>query len=132
MANFEKLLKRLASDFPALNFKASKRFSYRKDTITFIPTSDGAPLLLLHELAHAVLSHSATPKIIDRLAVERDAWEYVKNVLAPKYRIAYDEDFAHKHLVTYQNYLHKKSLCPKCRQPRLETKPGKWHCSYCI
>ena len=132
MLDSDRLYKRLVKDFPALTFRTGRTFSYRRGAITINPSDPAAHLLTLHELAHAILEHSSAPKTIDRLTHERDAWEYVKNTLAPRYKIAYNRHLAAAHLATYQDYLHKKSLCPKCRQPRLETKPDRWYCPYCI
>ena len=126
-----KFLTRIKQDYPTLKFTQGKRFSFRAPrTITIGPAEENDSLLLLHELGHALLNHQDFGTDVERLKMERAAWEKARE-LAPRYRIVFDDDLVENELDSYRDWLNKKSQCPKCHLTRFQTPDGKYHCPKC-
>ena len=122
---------RLSLDYPKFVFKESSRFSFRPPkTINYSLSDDHFALQSLHELGHALSGHRSFDKLVQRLKMEREAWEKARS-LAPKYHISWDEDYAEDQLDTYRDWLHQKSKCPSCGQTRYQNKAGIWLCPNC-
>lgn len=125
------LITRLREDFPEYSFRSGKKFAFRPPkTIVIGPNEPNDPLLLLHELGHALSKHFSFKTDISRIKMEREAWDKAKE-LAQKYGVEYDEDFVEQELDTYRNWLDAKSRCPKCSLTRYQTPDGKYHCPRC-
>ncbi len=130
MTSIFPLIERLKSDYPNLHFRPGKKFTFRPpSTIIFDPSST-TPLLLLHELGHALLGHRSYTTDVERLKMESAAWEKAKS-LAPTYNIPWDVDFAESELDTYRDWLHRRSKCPSCGLTRYQTPDGRYHCPRC-
>lgn len=128
---FSTLLNAAKKDYPDLVFKIGQKFAFRPPhTIIINPKEASSELLLLHELGHATLGHKDYHTNIDRLKMEKDAWEKAK-VLADKYNVTYDDELAQSELDTYRNWLHQKSICPNCGLTRYQTPDQKYHCPRC-
>ncbi|MCL2095150.1 ImmA/IrrE family metallo-endopeptidase [Candidatus Saccharibacteria bacterium] len=121
----------IISSFPSLKFKEGRpRYSPKSRTIYY--RSSDSPLLLLHEIAHAELEHKNFYLDIERLAMERDAWEYVRRILAPRFNLDFDEALAETDLDSYRDWLHARSRCPKCDQNRYQDQvTATYHCPFC-
>ncbi|MBR3180108.1 hypothetical protein IKF57_01060 [Candidatus Saccharibacteria bacterium] len=125
-----KLTNQLQSDYPDFVFNHGKKFAWRAPrTIIIGPPEPHSELLLLHELAHALLKHQNYHLDIDRLKMESAAWAKAKT-LCQKYHIPWDEDVAEQELDTYRDWLHQKSRCPVCGLTRFQTTSG-YHCPRC-
>jgi hypothetical protein len=74
---------------------------------------------LLHELGHALLDHKDFIQDIELLHIERDAWEKARQ-LAPQYKVKIDDDLIETALDGYRDWLHARSLCPRCHQTGLQ------------
>lgn len=134
---FAELLCTLRQDYPNLVFKSGKRFMYRPPrTVIFEQSSDTGPahdeacLQLLHEVGHAVLQHRDYQVDIDRIKMERAAWEQARQLCA-HYNIYYDEEFAEAELDTYRDWLHKRSLCKRCGLTCYQLESGRYRCPRC-
>ena len=133
MPKLNSLIKKIKSDYPHIKIKESdlSHWSSKSETVFIDPNEDEPEWILLHELSHGILGHSGFEKDIELLKIERDAWEYAKKVLSPKYKIKIDEDYVQDQLDTYRDWLHKKSLCPICKANGIETKKNEYHCPIC-
>lgn len=156
MVEFENLLKSLRRDYPELKFRLSKRFKYRPPGMVYYeqpildgqnaeqnrvlarPSSLNPPkieqnyyhLQLLHEVGHAILRHSDYRVDIERLQIERAAWDQAKELCAV-YEVPYDEDFVEEELDTYRDWLHQRAKCPVCQTVRYQDRSGKYRCPFC-
>ena len=128
--NFIQIIQR---DFPDLNFKSSSRFRFHPPKTIYYnldTSSDIFILQLLHELGHALSGHTNFNLDINRLKMEREAWNKAWS-LCKVYRITYDPDFVEDALDTYRDWLHKKSLCKACGLTRVQSLDGEYHCPRC-
>ena len=135
-------LNRLVSLCPNFTFRAGKKFKFRpQKTIYYIPPEvfeletpkdslETFPLLLCHELAHALLGHFSYSTDLERLKIESAAWEETKN-LCKKFNLPFSEELAELELNTYRNWLEKKSICKICGMTRFETKNEGYLCPHC-
>lgn len=87
-------------------------------------------LQLLHEVGHAILQHKDFRTDVERLKMERAAWEQAR-ILCGRYHIHYDEDLVEAALDSYRDWLHQKSTCPECGLTRYQSRDGKYHCPGC-
>ena len=125
------LVGRLKVDYPDFCFRSGKKFAFRPPkTIIIGPDEPDSSLLLLHELGHATLGHRDFYTDVERVKMERLAWEKAKE-LCQKYGIKYDEEIVERELDTYRDWLDKKSRCPSCRLTRCQTPDGQYHCPRC-
>jgi hypothetical protein len=86
---------------------------------------------LLHEIAHAELSHYSYLLDVELIRQEAAAWEYAQTVLAPRFKQEIQEDHIQDHLDTYRVWLHERSRCPECDQNGLQTTQNTYSCSNC-
>lgn len=125
------LVKKLRVDYPDLRFVDGKKFAFRPPrTVVVGPSEPNDSLLLLHEVGHAISSHKDFRLDVERLKMEREAWEKARE-LSAIYGLDYDEEVAEQELDTYRDWLDKKSRCPKCRLTRFQTPDGQYHCPKC-
>lgn len=155
---FEELLCAVRQDYPNLVFKSGKRFTYRSPrTVIFEQLlydnglkvllgtqleQDSTPtmnpdieqnyycLQLLHEVGHAILQHRDYKVDVDRVKMERAAWEQARQ-LCERYHIYYDEEFVEAELDTYRDWLHRRSLCKRCGLTCYQLKTGQYRCPRC-
>jgi hypothetical protein len=129
------LLKQLQQDFPQYAFLEGVNFSWSPSagTITYIQnraTPHGGASLL-HELAHAELKHIGYTLDVALLRRESAAWHYAITILAPRYRLQIDQDFAEQCLDGYREWLYKRSTCPRCGQTGLQSPKKTYSCLNC-
>ena len=91
---------------------------------------NSSPLLLLHEVGHALSGCYDFRTEIGRLKIEVIAWEKAKE-LCETYKIAIDDELIESELDTYRDWLHQKSRCPDCGLTRFQTPDGAFHCPKC-
>lgn len=146
-------IEQLIADYPEFRFRLNaKRFSFHmpknhesgsKPIISIGPPQPFFALQALHELGHALKAHQDYTTHIDRLKIERAAWEAAKTIyeiyqnraesdqsladILPKW----DDDYVESCLDTYRDWLHAKSKCKKCGLTCYQTKDGHYHCPRC-
>ncbi|MBR3204074.1 hypothetical protein IKF81_00095 [Candidatus Saccharibacteria bacterium] len=124
-------LSKIQKEYPFFSIKPGKKFLFRpQKTILYEEKNTNFQLLLLHELSHALLNHFTYKTSIERLQIERDAWEKTK-ILCEKYSIPFDENFIQDELDTYRNWLHQKTICKKCGLTCIETDNHSLFCPKC-
>jgi len=132
MQSITSLATKLQADFPDFIFtpEAEFRWSPQQKTI-FYPITSSDTTSLLHETAHAILKHTEYAKDITLIEMERDAWEYAKNELSPRYNTPIDEAIAESALDTYRDWLHARSTCPQCQATGVQIKKDQYKCLAC-
>lgn len=134
MAKTNSLVAKLQADFPGVNFASGDDFywSPRTKTVYYAEKSgDDSQITLLHELSHALLDHRQFERDIDLLKIEREAWDYARDVLAPRYNFAISEDVIERMIDTYRDWLHARSTCPSCSMTGVQTAEATYHCLGC-
>ncbi len=147
---FNELLAVIKRDFPELRFRAGVKFAFRPRSTIIIPSflqvQDNTrsenkkvysvveqkicSLRLLHELGHATSGHYDFTTDIERLKMEREAWEKAHEYCS-FYGVEYDEDFVEGELDSYRDWLHQRSKCPNCGQTRYQAQDGRYVCPFC-
>jgi len=109
----ESLCALVMDNFPNFKFEKSDVAHWSSTSKTVFYTDDTAKLL--HELGHALLDHTDFIQDIELIHLERDAWEKARE-LASKYGVKITDDTIETALDDYRDWLHARSLCPKCSQ----------------
>lgn len=127
------LVEQLRNDYSALTFQEGDDFYWDAgaQTVYFMNKSAEAIPYLLHETAHALLNHSTYVADIGLIGVERDAWEYARTQLAPRYQITIPDTVEQDALDTYRDWLHARSTCPECSANGLQAAPAAYQCISC-
>ncbi len=153
----KEFLDRVCCDFSQFRFKEGRKFAFRypknlyyeklpinnlkKDgDAGFNNVNDGSLIeveneleheiyqwRLLHELGHGLLEHKNYVLDLERIKMERAAWEKAKEV-GRRYQIEIDKEFIERELDTYRDWLHRRSKCPICGLTRYQTEDGSYHC----
>lgn len=144
----KRLILRLARDFPSLRFCSGRKFAFRPPrTIFYVSTEIDAGeqdlgaieqkmwrMRILHEVGHAALGHRDFATDVERLKMERAAWEKAKE-LYETYKEAdwgeFDDEEVENELDSYRDWLHQKSKCPECGLTRYQTTDKRYHCPRC-
>lgn len=123
----------LASAFPDLIFEPSDDFRWlpTKRTVQFDPTDQSLSERLLHEVAHSLLKHTSYSRDIELIGMERDAWYYAENTLAPRFGIGFMHEIIDDDMDTYRDWLHARSSCPYCSATGLQTAASEYSCVAC-
>lgn len=126
------LVTKLQPTYPDLTFTPGDDFRWSpvEQVIYFVPDSPDLPSLI-HEVAHASLGHADYAKDIILIDMERDAWQYAREVLAPAYDIVIDDTVINVALDTYRDWLHARSLCPNCDATGIQSKKRTYKCLAC-
>ena len=129
-------LPQIEHDFPELQFKEGEVFSWNPNlqTVYYEKLDSQEDLVqLLHEIAHAKLGHKNYQYDIQLIEMERAAWEYAVDTLAPKYdlTLSMDDDNIQDSLDSYRDWLHKRSLCPQCGAVGLQATSSSYKCINC-
>lgn len=127
------LIQKLVSDFPGIHFVEADSFQWSSDdkSISYNSSDDTVAEHILHELAHAILDHRAYSKDIELIKMEREAWAYARDTLAPKYGVVIDKETRETALDSYRDWLHARSTCPNCSATGLETDKHLYLCPAC-
>lgn len=126
------LATKLISDYPEFMFIVSETNKWvpLPQEIHYNP-NEPQPYELFHELAHALLGHTSYNYDIALLGMERDAWHYATTILAPRYSLSIPYDYSNMTLETYREWLHSRSLCPRCQATGVQTKKTLYTCLAC-
>jgi NADH pyrophosphatase NudC (nudix superfamily) len=115
--------------YPEFAFKKSTVARWSPTEHIIFYTNNAADLL--HELGHALLGHTDFTQDIELLRIERDAWEKARE-LAPTYGVEITDDDVEDALDAYRDWLHARSLCPKCGQTGLQQRDTRhYRCLNC-
>lgn len=121
----------LKKTYPEFTFHPGRKFLFRpQKSIYYLEADENFRLLLLHELAHALLGHFSYQKSLERLQIERDAWEKTRQ-LCKIHNVTFDEDVAEAELNTYRDWVHQKTLCKTCGLTCLEVSSESLYCPFC-
>jgi ribosomal protein L37AE/L43A len=115
----EILVAKLEKDFPEFQFRKSSVAHWSPTDRTISYTDDTATLL--HELGHALLGHNDFVQDIELIHLERDAWEKALEV-ANEYGVKITDDTVEAAMDDYRDWLHARSLCPKCSQTGIQSR----------
>lgn len=137
--SMSQLIKKLSNAHPTITFSKSDRFVWLPSTrtISYDASIDGAPLLLLHELAHALLQHHAYTRDVELVAMESAAWEKAVAYVAenseqlPGISLQLSDDIVQNHLDTYRDWLHARSTCPVCSATGYQVSRDTYACPAC-
>lgn len=153
----ETLVDYLKSTYRNIDFAYGDRFKYRYPNKVFLeplpnlaastaeplenPEKSTTPpeffaLQTLHELGHALCKHKNYQIDVERIKIEREAWEAAKTVYEKlpkslKNTFEWDENYVEDSLDTYRDWLHKKSTCKTCGLTCYQTDDGEYHCPHC-
>lgn len=132
MPSIASLISKLSTDFPTIHFIVSPDFHWSADekAIYYNPDSKYADALI-HEMAHASLGHHNYEKDIQLIEMERDAWEYARTKLGPRYNVPISAKAIQEALDTYRDWLHARSTCPVCQATGIQTKKSQYRCVAC-
>lgn len=134
MSHIQSVISEVQSNFPSIRFEEGAAFVWQPTIrrITYLPIKSFRDVLsLLHEVAHAELSHRSFDSDIELLSHEVAAWDHVKNKLAAMYKVKIEEDFIDEQLDTYRLWLHNRSLCPQCGINGFQASQNTYSCSNC-
>ena len=135
MRSIHSLLLALNNDYPEITFHSGTTFAWNPatNTITYAPDDPNAAQFILHEVAHASLHHDLYDKDIELLQMERDAWSYTTSHLSKEYGVTIDNEVQEEALESYREWLHSRSICPRCTQNGIQTTshPSRYHCLAC-
>lgn len=125
------IIDKLSDQYPEFTFEKSDHFAWNPDNkVIFYGTDDKNSLdLLLHEVSHGILGHDKYHRDVDLLSMEAEAWEKAKD-LAEQFDNNIKEDTVQDHLDTYREWMHARSLCPKCSATGSQEK-GAYKCIAC-
>lgn len=125
------LLSQLQKDFPVITFRQSTTFYWSplEKTVFYADPNDVDQLF--HETGHAVLDHADYSRDITLLEMERDAWGQAAE-LAQRYGYVIDSSTIENALDSYRNWLHKRSICPKCGMTGIQTSSTTYSCAACL
>lgn len=131
----EKLLKLLVEDNPSLLFTPGERFSWSPRTSEIIYDKDAvssptAIWSLLHEVGHALLSHTSYETDVELIALEGAAWQKAQEI-GQNYGVVINEDHIQDCMDTYRDWLHQRSACPNCSNRSLQQDSRHYKCFNC-
>jgi hypothetical protein len=124
----------LITDHPNITFKRSRYFMWSPTTNTVHyrhQPRDEEIWSLLHELGHALLSHTSFDSDLELLKHERAAWDKAQQI-ADKYNITISIDHIESSLDTYRDWLYQRSRCPECGQASVQIKTRQYSCFNCL
>lgn len=125
-------LSKITADFPILDFIKNTNGDFRrqKNTIFYDDSEPNVEAFLLHEISHATLNHQKYKRDIQLLTIEREAWDNAL-LLAKKYNVIIDEELIEDAMDSYREWIHKRSICPSCRQNGIEISKKVYKCYIC-
>ena len=132
--NLSQLIDRLVADYPDIKFAIDSEFHWSPERKILFYKNDNlpeSPHLLLHELAHATLSHQRYFYDNELVKMELDAWEHSRQNFYPKYHTNFDQNLADDYLDYYRNWLYARSCCPSCQMIGQQDKTLDYHCLSC-
>lgn len=133
-SNWPNLLKRLAADYPQFRLQPGERdyWSPERQTVFYAKNGRGKRRAwsLLHELAHALLSHREYQSDFELLKLEAQAWHQAQQ-LGLAYGVRISDRHIQRCLDTYRDWLHRRSTCPTCGLRSLQRDERHYDCANC-
>ena len=86
---------------------------------------------LLHEVGHALSSHTDYESGVQLLRIEAEAWKQAQE-LAEGYGLKIKDKQIERCLDSYRDWLYLRSTCPTCSTISLETSANHYHCFNCL
>lgn len=130
MQSTASLIKKLRLDYPNFSFTESDRYSWSPTLGSIQYIDDDNFEQLLHELSHGILGHSDYSRDIELLGMERDAWDKAQSI-SDRYKIKIDKKIIESNLDSYREWLHSRSLCPKCNANGSQVSRDAYECPAC-
>lgn len=129
------ILPKVKRDFPEIKFNQGTEFVWlpKAKTIHFASLNSTTDIAhLLHEIGHSQLNHLTYASDISLLEMERDAWHYAINQLAPRYNISLsiNDSVVQDSLDSYREWLHDRASCPQCNAVGLQS-GASYRCLVC-
>ncbi len=130
--DFNKLLSKLKSSYPDINFISADYSSWSdsKQSIFYNKDSDNAKPDLLHEIGHMLCDHKSYSSDLSLLSKELEAWNKARDI-GKELSISISENYINKCIDSYRQWIHGRSLCPKCSQTAVEVSDKKFKCINC-
>lgn len=128
------LVDKLIADYPNIHFIKGDDFYWSPSTQTVFYRSTKTiedKRTLLHELAHGLLAHESFSRDVLLLGMEREAWSYAHERLAPRYEVYIDDAVIDAALDSYRDWLHRRSRCPQCEMNGVQKNPDTYRCLAC-
>ena len=128
----QSIISQLKNNYPNFTFSKAHHFSWdpTKNIIFFNEEDKDCSILILHELAHAILKHNEYHRDIELISMECKAWDKSK-IIAKEYGIKIDENVIQSALDTYRDWMHQRSLCPSCGATGLQSDIHTYKCLAC-
>lgn len=129
----EELIKLLRSNYPGLAFVVGPHLCWSPDKqeIYYDPSAGIEGIFgVLHEVGHARLGHTEYTSDLDLLKKEVLAWEEARQV-AKSFRQELSESHIQDCLDTYRDWVHRRSLCPRCSINGVQTAAKRYECLNC-
>ncbi len=116
----------------ALTFVEDTLFSWNPKTheLHYNPSGQDAPAYLLHEYGHVLDGETAYSQDIELLQIERSAWDRAVET-GRELGVTIDENLIEDSLDTYRDWLHARSLCPRCEATGIQTTRFGYQCLAC-
>lgn len=132
MPSTTSILNKVKNDYPQFVYKRGDSFLWSPSdrTIYYSDNLDSQAIFLLHELSHALLGHTSYDQDIQLISMERSAWDHTKG-LASQYNIDISDEVIQSNLDSYRDWLHSRSVCPKCGANGLQTDKKAYKCLAC-
>ncbi len=113
-----------------LQAKETFLWNYPTCTIVYNPNGPDAAPHLLHEYGHALLQHAGYSRDVELIAMERAAWDQAL-ILGWRWNIPISDNLVESALDTYRDWLHARSLCPRCGATGIQRVNGIYNCLAC-
>lgn len=132
MPSIDSLISKLTLAYPEVTFTISDTFGWapRTHTVFYEPRDPEASAQVLHEVSHAILTHTDYSRDVALLGMERDAWHHAIS-LASSYDVVIADTVVQAHLDTYRQWLHARSRCPHCEATGVQSDREHYHCVAC-
>src|SRR5579872_4905962 len=128
------IVTKLQAKYPKISFTPSDNFFWSPETNEVFYKDDASGKVsrwsLLHEVGHAPAGHRSYDSDFMLLRLELEAWQQAKTI-GSAFGIAIDDEHIQNCLDTYRDWLHKRSVCPRCSTKSLQTDPTHYTCHNC-
>lgn len=133
MPSLDEILLKLKARLPEAKFIEGDSFlwSHKNRQITYIKSSQKEAIWsLLHEASHAILGHKDYETDFELVKLESEAWAQAIS-LGNEYDVRISKTYAEDCIDTYRDWLHMRSICPKCGNVSLQQDQKSYKCFNC-
>lgn len=129
------LVSKLRKEYPEVTFASGDRFYWSSDKqqinyVEQLMSTKHGKWTILHELGHAISCHKQYSYDLELLKMEVTAWAIAQK-LAKKYKITIDNDHIQDCLDTYRDWVHLRSICPRCASIGIQPSHYQYYCFNC-